>query len=606
NVKTDDWEDPLLLDCFPVHQIEPLPGIVGDFSAAVSRATETPLELAQGLALATIATAVHGKITVLVKPGYSEPTNIWINVALESGNRKSSVHQSVTAPLLSWESNQRQRLKPKIRELESQRRNQESRIKSLRARYGKAKRDDLAGIQREIMDLERDLVQVPVFPKVWAQDVTPEHLGTLMGEHGGKMAILSAEGGIFDLMAGRYSNGIPNLDLFLQGHSGDPVRVDRGSRDSVYIERPALTMGISPQPEVLRRIASAPGFRGRGLLARYLYLLPESTLGHRKMETEPVPAIMRKQWEETVYSLLNIEPSTDEMGNFVPHIIRLSKQAYSEWLEFSRAVEVELREGGRFEFIRDWAGKLPGAAARLAGVIHCAHCQDHSWKEKIQLETMQQALALGAIFSEHALKVFNLMGCDKTIEGAQKVWRWIERGKFKTFRKRDCHNALQGCFPIIQKVQNIQKAGPGNKLTSPTAKGAKRDFDSFDSTPDRRIWEKGAPAPRAKKRPRQKIRLVTRMMVETWRVGRAWMLEHLGKLEAAGWTRHELLRAGRFLYPCGTWGLAFTGHWTKEGLKIEIEANGAIAWAWGDATGRTVRQRAARIPTAEGIRDDKR
>ena len=34
------------------------------------------------------------------------------------------------------------------------------------------------------------------------------------------MSILSAEGGIFDLMAGRYSNGIPNLgSLFLQGHS---------------------------------------------------------------------------------------------------------------------------------------------------------------------------------------------------------------------------------------------------------------------------------------------------------------------------------------------------------------------------------------------------
>lgn len=136
----------------------------------------------------------------------------------------------------------------------------------------------------------------------------------------------------------------------------------------------------------------------------------------------------------------------------------------------------------------------------------------------------------------------------------------------------------------LQKIQNIQKAEPENKITPPTAKSAKRGFDSFGSTLGGHVREKKVPASRAKKRPRQKIRLVTRMMVETWRVGRAWILEHLGKLEVTGWTRHELLRAGRFRYPCGTWGSAFTGPWAQKGVKIEVEASGAIVWAWKDAT----------------------
>ena len=448
-----EWEEPVLLGDFGLPEMEPVPGIIGEFSEAVSAATETPLELAQGLSLAAVASACQGKAIVQVKRGYSEPVNVWINVALESGNRKSSVHAEVTRPLLTWEAEEREELEPIVKEAESQRKNQEARIKSLRGRYGKAQRDELEEIEEEIRELEAELVEVPVMPKVWVQDVTVEHLGTLLSLHGGRMSILSAEGGIFDLMAGRYSNGIPNLDLFLQGHSGDPVRVDRGSRESIYLERPALSMGLSPQPEVLKSIADAPGFRGRGLLARSLYLLPVSRLGHRVLETEPVSHLIKEKYEAVIHALLNLEPAKDERGKSVPHIISLTQPAYEEWLEFSRWVEKDLRESGRFEFIMDWAGKLPGAAARLAGLLHCVQHPEQPWSGQIQLETMQQALGLASIFSGHALKVFDLMGADKSLEGSKRVWRWIERGRFKSFSKRDCYNALKGCFPRVSEIE---------------------------------------------------------------------------------------------------------------------------------------------------------
>ncbi|MBC8460530.1 MAG: DUF3987 domain-containing protein [Deltaproteobacteria bacterium] len=447
------WEDPILLDDFSLPEMEPLPGILGEFSQAISTATETPLELAQGLTLAAVATACQGKIMVQVKRGYSEPVNVWVNVALESGNRKSSVHVEVTRPLLTWEAEKREEIEPILKEAESQRRNQEARIKSLRARYGKAKRDELEEIEEEIRELEAELVEVPVMPKVWVQDVTVEHLGTLMSLHGGRMSILASEGGIFDLMAGRYSNGIPNLDLFLQGHSGDPVRVDRGSRESIYLERPVLSMGLSPQPDVLKSIADSPGFRGRGLLARNLYLLPVSRLGHRTLETEPVQRLVKDRYEAMIHALLRLEPATDEKGQPVPHIISLTYTAYEEWLEFSRWVEKDLREGGRFEHIMDWAGKLPGAAARLAGLLHCVQHPEQPWSGQIELETMQQGLGLASIFSSHALKVFDLMGADKSLEGSRKVWRWIERGRFRSFKKRDCYNALKGSFPRVADIE---------------------------------------------------------------------------------------------------------------------------------------------------------
>src|ERR1700730_11524107 len=108
-------------------------------------------------------------------------------------------------------------------------------------------------------------------PRSWTQDVTPEKLGTLMAENGGRVGGISDEGGIFDILAGPDSKtAAPNLDLFLQGHSGSPVRVDRGSRESVIIESPALTLVLTPQPDVLRSLSEHRAFRGRGLLARFL------------------------------------------------------------------------------------------------------------------------------------------------------------------------------------------------------------------------------------------------------------------------------------------------------------------------------------------------
>ncbi len=154
NGQTIEWEAPVLLDDFSLPVMEALPGIIGEFSQAVSAATETPLELAQGLALAAIATASQGKVEVQVKGGYSEPVNIWVNVALESGNRKSSVHAEVTRPLLTWEAEKREEMEPVVKEAESKRKNQEARLKSLRARYGKASRDELDEIEQEIRDLE--------------------------------------------------------------------------------------------------------------------------------------------------------------------------------------------------------------------------------------------------------------------------------------------------------------------------------------------------------------------------------------------------------------------------------------------------------------------
>jgi replicative DNA helicase len=95
---------------------------------------------------------------------------------------------------------------------------------------------------------------------------------------------------VFDQMACRYNQtASPNLGVYLKGHAGDLLKVDRRGRPPEYVRRPCLTIGLTVQPEVLQGLASRPGFRGRGLLARFLYSLPESLVGRRQAGAPPVP-----------------------------------------------------------------------------------------------------------------------------------------------------------------------------------------------------------------------------------------------------------------------------------------------------------------------------
>jgi uncharacterized protein DUF3987 len=402
------------------------------------------------MVLGVLATGCQRKFFVEIDPGYVEPLNVWPIAGLDSGNRKTAVLSAATRPLMEWAREQQESMQEKIAQAKSERETCLARIQALRVKAARTKSSaDFAYESGEIARLESELPQVPKPPQLWTQDVTPERLGAIMSDNNETMSIISDEGGVFDILAGRYSNGIPNLDLFLQSHAGSPIRVDRGSRPPVVMDHPALTIVLSPQPDLLHGLASKPGFRGRGLLARFLYVLPVSRLGYRTGRTSPVPSTVSTEYAEHVRALLKLK--TSEAG---PSLIRLSAEARRELAEFNCAVEHDMRDGERFEHIRDWAGKLPGAAARIAGLFHCAdNVFDNPAEAELSFDTMWRALEFATVLSVHALAAFDLMGADLSLKSARKVWAWIKRQRRTTFRARDCFNALRGTFPRTSDLE---------------------------------------------------------------------------------------------------------------------------------------------------------
>ncbi|MCG5495248.1 YfjI family protein [Ectothiorhodospira variabilis] len=454
-----DWPELIPLDQpdLPRLDLDHLPGWAGAYAKALAKATETPPELPAAMVLAVCATAAARRLRLMVSPGYFEPLNLWPCVALEPGNRKSAVQGAACAPLLEWERDQAAELADEIQALESERKTMEARAREMRNKAAKAETDDDArNYASQAAQIEAELPEVPKPPQLWTSDATPEKLGVLMADHGECMAWLSAEAGIFDLLAGRYSSGIPNLDLVLKAWSGDPERVDRGSRPPVYLHQPALTIGLSPQPDVLRGLASKPGFGGRGLLGRFLYLIPPSPLGHRTLTPTGIPEGVANAYAAGVRAMLDwpleVDPDT---GMERRRVIRLSEAAKIEWLEFARIVEASMLPGGEFEHAKDWAGKCPGQAARLAGILHgVEYAHGEPWTVPVPRETMERALEIMAVVSRHTLAAYSLMGADPGIDAARKAWDWIRRGRREAFKLREAQQALKGTFPRVAALRD--------------------------------------------------------------------------------------------------------------------------------------------------------
>jgi hypothetical protein len=431
---------------------ESVPGILREFCPALAEAVQVPFELTLCNVLGALAVAVQRKLILKIRDGYFESLNIYALCPLPPGERKSATVEACKRPLVEWQAAKRQEVQESIRDAESERKSLEKAIEAKRAKIAQASTEEARwGLIEEVKRMERSLPEVPAVPRLLADDFTPEAAAVLMAQHEQRIGVLEAEGGIFDTLAGRYSNGVPNLDAVLKFWSGESCQIDRKGRESLWLDNPHLTMVISPQPDVVKGLAGLPGFRGRGLLGRFLYFIPESRLGNRKAEPASIPFQVAEAWRNTLHRLLAMPWAVNEHGKPTGHILSLEPAAYGLWLEFWEHVEREHLPGGEFEHIKDWSGKFPGQAARLAGLFHAATVHEPH-RNALTLETMQSALDVAAILSEHAKAAFGLMGSDPAQDCAKAILGKIQQDRVLRFTARDALEKVKGRFPRMERI----------------------------------------------------------------------------------------------------------------------------------------------------------
>lgn len=438
--ETAAWDAPILFDDIETPDIPAclLPGVFREFSSALAKATETPEALAVLTVLGVLSAVLARHVIISPIEGWHEPINIYTLIALPPANHKSLVLRHCTQPLMDWEKKQSLQLEPEIKRLSSERKTQEKIIENLRIKAAKTiGYVDQQELIRSITEKEMTLPKIPVLPVIFTNDATPESLATLVHEQGGRLAIFSDEGGIIETLAGLYSNGLANVDILLKGIDGGELRIRRKDRSIAL--NPFLTIILTVQPSIIQNMGSKSAYLGNGALERFLYAVPKSKLGYRQHDSVPVPTNIQKNYHDKITELLS---ALQNKSRTAPLLLKLAPDSYHAWRQFQASIEKQLRPEGNLSLCVGWGGKICGFALRLAGLLHIA--EYGLGNMVINHATVQNALAIAELLTEHAIAAFGLMGVDQITADAKTIFQWIISQQHPFFSRSDILLAMRG------------------------------------------------------------------------------------------------------------------------------------------------------------------
>lgn len=468
-----DHDTPQVLPPFPVHT---LPGDTGKFVEAVATYMQVPVDLPAFAALGALAALVGGHATITGK-WTENALNLFLAAIADSGEGKSPAVGAVTAPIYELEKTLRTQWKAEYGDMAER---HEIAVKTRDRLITRIA--DAVGGQRNNLLAELDAIKQeiadntpPPRPQLLAGDVTPEVLGRIMHRTGGHIGIISAEGGFMGTLTGRYSKGIPNLELVLTAFdTSEPYRLERITREPFEVERPSLTVSLAVQPVVIADAVNSPAVADRGLLNRFLLANPESLAGRRDKNPPSVPPHLADSWRATIkrtfYGVLPSGRPFDEHGDPTsPVPMQISEHAEALHLEWRWRLEQRVDpDTGDLAAIKGWVKKLEGLAYRLAALLHLAAGKPA--QVPVDETTMVDALTIADWAIPHAVSV--LSGRSATPAGpadeaCEHVLQWIRRKGVEEFTVETARAGLRGRSWVKQHGANgvraalIRLAGQG-------------------------------------------------------------------------------------------------------------------------------------------------
>jgi replicative DNA helicase len=459
----------------PPFPTDRLPSWLGDFVTAQATASQVPEDLSGMIALSALSAAVQGKINVLANHAtWVEPVCLYVAVAMPPGERKSSVFSHMTRPLTQWELDVQDLEMPMVAASMQEHSELEQLVQSTQTSVGKANTellklrrgtaiapDTIRAAEADLIALREQAVEAQLRlelhdtrrpMRILYDDVTPEAAVTQLVEQRERIALMSPEGGIFDILGGRYSDKT-NLDIFLKGHSGDFARVDRKSSASAALHRPIITLGLAIQPAVLASIGKSRDMHGRGLLARFCYSLPETLFGRRIIDPPPVPEEVRAAYDVSLRELAQAAYGHEGIAE-----VPLSDEADGVFMGFQSGLEGRLTpDEGDLDPIAEWASKLAGTVVRIAALI--------------DYDDMVAAIEFSDYLIPHAWRAYQAMGVLANVRFENKIVRRIVREGLTDFTTRDLQRKMGAARAYTSEdlevlLEGLAKMGYVKRITT--------------------------------------------------------------------------------------------------------------------------------------------
>ncbi|GAL12538.1 hypothetical protein JCM19233_3530 [Vibrio astriarenae] len=253
-----------------------------------------------------------------------------------------------------------------------------------------------------LVDHQLNKPQAPKPRIIRFEDVTPQSLQAELQGIGASALLSSSEGA-------KILNSLlmKNTSFLNDIWSGEDTRVSRKSSDDIVIEDARLTVSIMTQVSTVKKFIakSTDDVRGNGFFARFLLCYPPSNCGNRQSYGIKVPTEAIDEFNERVYSLLQLLPmKVDERER---RVVSFCYDAKKVLTDISNDIETGMKPGGRFEFAKDHGSKLVENTVRVAAILHCfeVYSEEEPLPE-IPLQTLWDAINIVAYYSSEFMGLF--------------------------------------------------------------------------------------------------------------------------------------------------------------------------------------------------------
>lgn len=404
---------------------EPFPldalGVLRPAAEAVHVLTQAPVAMcAQSvLAAATLAAQAHGD--VVLPYGAARPLTGFFLTLGASGERKSTVDDLVLKPVREREANLRETHKADLRDFL----NDQAAYKAARNAAEKKYKGDRAAI-RAALDALGPEPTAPAEPMLIADDVTPEGLTQQLARGQSSMGLFAPEGGT--LIAGRAMNDdnrLASATLLNKLWGGEPIRRSRVVSGSLVLEGRRCSMHLMVQPGLAAEMLARADLGDVGLIARFLTVSPESTVGTRRFRNpDSLSRDLLDEFHGKLRDLLKRPtPPGREAGGLAPSPVEMDADARAGWIAFYDEVEALQAPGRRFEPIQAFASKLAEHGARLAGVLAVFANPD---APTLTAQVMECGITLARHYASEALRLYDAGTISADILLAEKLLAWLE------------------------------------------------------------------------------------------------------------------------------------------------------------------------------------
>ncbi|MDW7670794.1 MAG: YfjI family protein [Bacillota bacterium] len=445
-----EWPEPIDLDRasrnLPIFPTDAL-GKVRGYVESSADYFQVPVDLPAVLALTAIgAAAAVRKYKIQPRNGWEEPPNLFTLTVLPTGEKKTSVMREITRPFHQYMQEQNELISVDRAKALAEKDILESQIEDIKKTLRKATGTDRT-IERENLSLAIEELaehEVPPLVDLISSDITAEALAEQLQFNDERMAIFTDEAGLLDTINGRYSNGIPNLDVYLQSYSASPMNVHRKGKPTVHLDAPMLTIGMLAQPVAVEKILRVKGSNDTGLLARFLYSLPNSSrIGHRLIDTDPIPDTLKEFYNDLIIDLLS--------GQGKPSFnLTFDAQAQQAFKTYREQLEVKRRDGGEHADILEWSQKIDGVAARISLILHLA--AGYRETTPVSLNTLNKAIKIIEYFSAHAMCALTV---GSGFEREKAALELIKKRSLDKVKPRDLQRFKKTRFPTSGDAREV-------------------------------------------------------------------------------------------------------------------------------------------------------